>query len=184
MFVLKNNSGEYLYKAKGCEIITTKDIIKSIRFDTFEEASDFRRRASISNFSIKNIEDPVLLKNVGEANDSLKEMIDIKHHISSLSDRITGIIDEEERCNERLEEIKLEMVDITHSIEFYNMSASEGYKQAKRLQDRLRERRMLKDKLVEIKILKKYNANNTVIEKFDGVLERKYTPRRLPDLFK
>lgn len=184
MYILKNDSGKYVLRSsKGNECLMTSDPIRAARFETFEEASDFRSTlVTESNFQIKNIEDNISLRK-GHVNESLKDMQDIQSIMSSLSSRITDILEEEDYCHKRLDEIKLELVDISHCIELYNMSASDGYKKAKMLQDTLRERRQLKDRLVEIDILKHFNPNIGVIKRFNGVSERRYTPRRIPELF-
>ena len=184
MYYLKNESGDYLFQVKGGECLTTADIARATRFYTFEEASEFRRTLPKSKFQIKNIEEEDTNFRKGHVSESLKDMEDIHSIMNSLRNRVTGVIDEEEYCNRRLNEIKLELVDISHSIELYNMSASEGYKKAKLLQDTLRERRQLKDRLLEIEILKNFNPNNYVMKRFDGLADRKYCPRRMPELFK
>lgn len=80
-----------------------------------------------------------------------------------------------------------EITDIQHYIEFNHLNAAEGYKAYKLLQDKLLERRAIKDDYSKFQML----ADAKVSDIFDGTLEaniekinhRVYTPRVLKELF-
>lgn len=77
--------------------------------------------------------------------------------------------------------------DIEHYIEFYNLSASQGYKAYKILNDCLCERRAIKNELEQIDDVLRMNIGFISKGKLQGALARaedkRYTPRVLKELF-
>ena len=84
--------------------------------------------------------------------------------------------------------IDQEITDIQHYIEFNKLNAAEGYKVYKMLQDKLLQRRVIKDDLrkfqmlSDIKVSDIYNGN--LDKSIEEMSDRTYTPRRLTHLFK
>lgn len=101
---------------------------------------------------------------------------------------IVSFTHEYDALNKKLSTIDSEVSDIEHYIEFNKMNAAEGYKAFKMLQDKLLERRVIKDDYTKFQML----ASAKVSDIFDGTLDeklsaldsRKYTPRVLKELFK
>lgn len=77
--------------------------------------------------------------------------------------------------------------DIEHYVEFYNLSASKGYKASKMLKDCLCERRAIKNELEQIDDVLRMNIGFIGKGKLQGALTRaedkRYTPRVLKELF-
>lgn len=94
---------------------------------------------------------------------------------------------EHSELSKKMSRIDQEVSDIQHYIEFSKLNAVEGYKAFKLLQDKLLERRVIKDDLAKFQIL----ASAKVSDIYDGTLEnridefysRDYTPRVLKELF-
>ena len=89
--------------------------------------------------------------------------------------------------SQKLSAIDQEICDIQHYIEFNKLNAAEGYKAFKMLQDKLLERRVIKNDFAKFQMLN----DAKVSEIFDGTLDsklsamekKKYTPRVLKELF-
>ena len=87
----------------------------------------------------------------------------------------------------KIKDIELEITDIEHAAEFYNLNASQGYKLYKLLHNARIERRKLKDNLAKIDMLLDVNVNVDAMEvlrkRLLGMDNRKYTPRINNELF-
>ena len=100
---------------------------------------------------------------------------------------LTAFHKEHSELSQKMSKIDQEVSDIQHYIEFNKLNAAEGYMAFKMLQDKLLERRVIKDDLAKFQML----AAAKVSDIFDGTLEkhiealesRTYTPRVLTHLF-
>lgn len=88
--------------------------------------------------------------------------------------------------NSELSRVDLERVDIEHVAEFSNLNVVDGYKLYKKLHDNAIERRKIKDEIFKISLLLKSSMNlksaNNIKSSFDGLKNRKYSPRVLDDV--
>lgn len=88
---------------------------------------------------------------------------------------------------EMIHTIDLEIVDIEHAAEFYNLNASQGYKLYKLLHDARIERRKLKDELEKINLSLGTSIRSSNMENLQrsivGLEHRQYTPRVNKELF-
>lgn len=116
-------------------------------------------------------------------------MADKKYEIFDELEKIgVAICDRRKYLFSELSKIDKERTDIEHFIEIYPLSASQGYKIAKKLQDCLSRRREIKN---EIEVLNRISALK-VCEIYKGkganalakLESKQYTPRILKDLFK
>lgn len=76
--------------------------------------------------------------------------------------------------------------DILHYLEFYPISASDGYMLSKQLQDLRRERRKIKNELHAISVISTGCAqiiDSSVQKSIRGMEDRKYTPRIKGNIF-
>lgn len=84
--------------------------------------------------------------------------------------------------------IDLEITDIEHYIEFHDLNAYQGWLIFKLLQQKLRERRVIKDSIIAITALEDCGIDTSAIRhaavRIGNLKKRKYTPRALPELFK
>ena len=100
---------------------------------------------------------------------------------------LTSFNKEHSELSKKMSKVDQEVSDIQHYIELNSLNAAEGYKAYKMLQDKLLERRVIKDDLAKFQML----ASAKVSDIFDGTLEkniedfynRSYTPRVLTELF-
>ena len=111
--------------------------------------------------------------------------------IDDYIDRLKEITDEIDlnylALKRDLERVEKEIVDIYHAMEFYDLSASKGYKIYKMMQKRLQHRREIKDELEKIKIMLGIHIEkesvNKAKEKIEGMEQRRYIPRVMIELF-
>lgn len=134
--------------------------------------------------------------------DSIKvEPVVTKPHVSKIADKslfddvinqirtvdAANFSKEQEILAQKLSTVDREICDITHYIEFNRLSAAKGYEAYKMLQDKLLERRVIKDDFAKFQMLSEAKVSDI----FDGTLEKKlsaldtkmYTPRVLKELF-
>lgn len=88
---------------------------------------------------------------------------------------------------EMIHKTDLEIVDIEHAAEFYNLNASQGYKLYKLLHDSRNKRREYKDELEKINLSLGTSIRSTNMENLErsiiGLEHRQYTPRINKELF-
>lgn len=110
------------------------------------------------------------------------------HIVSQLkSIDFTGLDGEQNTLSQQLSFIDQEISDIQHYIEFNRLNAAQGYKAFKLLQDKLLERRAIKNDFAKFQML----TDAKMSDVFDGTLDKKlttlnektYTPRVLKELF-
>ena len=88
---------------------------------------------------------------------------------------------------EKVHEKDLEIVDIEHAAEFYNLNASQGYKLYRLLHDARNQRREYKDELEKINLSLGTSIGSNNMENLKrsimGLDNRQYTPRINKELF-
>ena len=88
---------------------------------------------------------------------------------------------------EEIQKVDLEIVDIEHAAEFYDLNASQGYKLYKLLRDNRIKRRELKDELEKINLFLGTSIKSANMENLErsilGLDNRQYTPRINKELF-
>lgn len=88
---------------------------------------------------------------------------------------------------EKIQMIDLEIVDIEHAAEFYNLNASQGYKLYKMLHNARVERREFKNELEKINMFLSSTISSDKMENLKksiiGLDNRQYTPRVNKELF-
>lgn len=111
----------------------------------------------------------------------------VKDDINDFSIKLKKIIDNREELLQQLSDVDLELSDIEHYIENNKFSACDGYKLAKMIQDKRKQRRIIKDKIKVIDTIKTESCsgifNGRLVEKLDKLGQWKYTPRVLINLF-
>ena len=88
---------------------------------------------------------------------------------------------------EQLSQIDLELSDLAHYMEFYNLNACRGYKAYKEFRDARRKRRIIKDELDALRKLGDCTLDPDVLADVQASVEnmgdRRYRPRVRVDLF-
>lgn len=112
--------------------------------------------------------------------DIVEKVTEIENFVKDLQERQLYL--------QRLQsEIELEIVDIEHATEFYNLNAAQGYKIYKMLHDRQNRRRDVKNEMEKIKYILNGSMRSMLLgnitKSINGLDERQYTPRVLKELF-
>lgn len=112
---------------------------------------------------------------------------DILDKIKEISEFTKQIEERRLYLMEMIHTIDLEIVDIEHAAEFYNLNASQGYKLYKLLHDARNRRREYKDELEKINLSLGTSIRSTNMENLErsilGLDNRQYTPRINKELF-
>lgn len=112
---------------------------------------------------------------------------DLKESINELSEKFTTLKGNKEWLLDEESNIDKQISDILHYIEFYNFSASNGYKLCKALKELRLRRRDIKNKIELINIISTHTcnsiANGNTNKAIDNLSKKQYTPRVLNDLF-
>lgn len=107
--------------------------------------------------------------------------------IKKITDTAVNLEERKNELSAMLSDVDLQICDIYHYIEDKNMNCCEGYKIAKALQVRLRNRRKIKNELEVITNL--FNSGfssrslKAVQRSVENLSNKKYRPRVLPELF-
>lgn len=110
----------------------------------------------------------------------------IQPHLNPISNN-TIVANCVKEYEEKERQIKKEICDLYHYIEFYDLSAAEGYKAYKALQTRLQKRREIKNTLIRFNIVSQATPddiiNGNLERRLSGLNNRKYECRAIPELF-
>lgn len=112
---------------------------------------------------------------------------ELQSDINDLSSKLKLLKGNKEWLLDMQSEVDKEISDIMHFIEFYNFSASDGYKLCKALKDLRLRRRKIKNELELINIVNTQSLNNVASgqtnKAINGLDDKKYAPRVLQELF-
>lgn len=112
---------------------------------------------------------------------------DISDKIKEISEFIKEIEQRRLFLLYKIHEIDLDIVDIEHAAEFYNLNAAQGYQIYKMLHDARVQRREFKDELQKIELLLGTSMRSMNMENLEksikGMDSRKYSPRINKKLF-
>lgn len=110
----------------------------------------------------------------------LEKMIDWENYIKSLQEYMTTI-------DSQLSLVDMEICDIRHYAEDFDLNMYQGWKLYKMLQDACRRRRKIKDERIKVEYILARNfvdcTNNAISNYIKNLDNRKYTPRVLKELF-
>ena len=183
----------------------TKILNKAKVFDTFDLANNvFKSSISKSlkqmGFQVRETEiDTNRINNTVNvninttSNDKINfsytevDIDDLRESINGLSEKFTTLKGNKEWLLDEESNIDKQISDILHYIEFYNFSASDGYKLCKALKELRLRRRDIKNKIELINIISTHTcnsiANGNTNKAIDNLSKKQYTPRVLNDLF-
>lgn len=91
------------------------------------------------------------------------------------------------QLSDELSQVDLEICDIQHYIEFFNLDAARGYKAYRMLKERLQRRREIKEEIAKTNLL--LNGSSTdyssgkISRQIENFNNKSYTPRVLSELF-
>ena len=194
MFILENRLGGYITNVDN-KFTITGNIKKAAVFQTEQKAINVKNSlpkiVKRDTFYVKELSPEVEDKLVEDANYVITghtnrddEVVNkIKDMLKEISICENDLKYKEEEYRSRISEIDKELVDIDHWIEFYPVSAYDGYRMTKMRKDRLLERRKIKDSLSEISIIRSIGGGQR-LKSLKGIEDKKYTPRILTDIFR
>lgn len=191
-FVVKINDSEYLTKNSVNKYILTPSIAKAIKFSSMEKANNIICSSLPESIRNKKIEIKSFSKeNPLSDNDEVSyvpfDIEEMKAGISTLEGQMNVIKGNKQYWLNQLSEVDKELSDIEHYIEFTKFSASEGYNLAKSIKECRQRRREIKNNLELISILNlgccNMISNGTLLNRINGLNDKKYTPRVLTELF-
>ena len=190
---------------------TTKEIDKAKIFDKIKTAnnvyrSSISREYKLMGFQVKEVDTGnsnnnnsvtintnVNISNTASSNDKINssytkvDIDDLRESINSLSEKFTALKGNKEWLLNEESNIDKQISDILHYIEFYNFSASDGYKLCKVLKELRLRRRDIKNELELIGIISTHTCNNiangNTNKAIDTLGKKQYAPRVLNDLF-
>ena len=189
-YIICNENDYLLQPAKG-EIKLVNNMKKASKWEDELKANNFFKSISKSTkfkecnlkveyVSQEEIATDLPVKPVELSYDILEKVKEMHVFTKELENRKLYLSD-------KLSKIDLEIVDIEHAAEFYNLNASQGYKLYKLLHDRRIERRKIKDELQIIGFTLGTTINSTNIHNLErsilGMDNKKYTPRINKELF-
>lgn len=184
------NGNDYLKQTKEGYFIVG-DVNKATKWSRIESADNVCRCLNRSSKYKEYMFEVKLASSSNKITTLPDEEVELQYDIL---DKVKEISDFTQRLEKRslylnsmLSKIDLEIVDIEHAAEFYELNAAQGYKIYKLLHDARVKRRAVKNELEEIKLslgtsLTSVNLSN--LEKsIIGLSNRKYTPRINKELF-
>ena len=171
----------------------TNDINIAYKMNCLEDCAVFMAaKVSKSQIYSCKIVDIDTMENVEGFNSSDSEEVttgmgDIKNtirNIFEISDSVESVMN---NLNKEYKEVELEICDIYHYIEINNLSASEGYKVYKKLQDTLKKRRVIKDNMQRFRMFDEIFSGK-ILGRLNEVYtfenDRSYHPRVDKKMFK
>lgn len=187
-YILCNNDNYLAQDIKnGMYIINTMD--KAQKWDKIEKANNvlnlLPKKFSKYHLEVKYVsKENKIINPVARPIELGYDILDKVKEISIFTKQL-----EERRLYlmEMIHTVELEIVDIEHAAEFYNLNASQGYKLYKLLHDARVKRRELKDELEKINLSLGTSIRSDNMENLQrsivGLEHRKYTPRVNKELF-
>lgn len=194
MFILENRLGGYITNVNN-KFTVTGNIKKAFVFATERKALNVKeslpRTVKRETYYVRELstetedsmiedEDYIVTGHIDRDNEYINK---VKKMLQEISNCEEDLLLKEEEYKSRLSELDKELVDIDHWIEFYPVSAYDGYRMTKMRKDRLLERRKIKDSLSEISIIRSIKGGET-LKNLNGIEEKKYTPRALTNIFR
>lgn len=180
---------EYIVKY-GCRYVV-QDLKSKVHLtDKREKATRWRKLQSAQNVistlrTGKAYKDCVFsLERITEEGESLDPT---SEKVLQLNDLVIELGARKEQLVSELSKLDLTISDLEHAAEFYNYSASQGYKLYRKMHEVTIARRKCKNELQKIDYAMKTTLNPKGIDwlssSIHGLENRKYAPRVLNDLF-
>ena len=189
MFVVAG-SGMYLARGGNVAWKAVEDLCDADMYDTREQANKalLNSTKKLRNKYGFKVVDVSSFEEFGTTidNDSSNQFdLDVLTASNELKDIANKIMIRREHLTRELSLIDLEIQDIEHAAEFYELNASQGYKLYKMLHDARIKRRNIKDEWSMLGAFLNSSIKNmdNVRKMSDGLDNRQYTPRVNKELF-
>lgn len=187
-YILCNNDNYFCQtKKKGMHIVHTMG--EAQKWNAIEKANNVLKTLP-KDFSHYHLEVKYVSSQNKVINPPAKPIeleYDILDKVKEISEFTKQIEERRLYLMEMIHTVDLEIVDIEHAAEFYNLNASQGYKLYKLLHDARNRRREYKDELEKINLSLGTSIRSTNMENLErsilGLDNRQYTPRINKELF-
>lgn len=185
-YVIK--SGEsYMKFMQNSSPAKVDTVLKATIFSTSEDANkrigDIPKKMR-EDLTVCKLEEPHVVQTANYLPFTLGET---KEWLTKIECVLRNIQSSKHSLEKEVRDIELEILDIEHFGELYNVSGSEGYNLFRRISNLRRERREIKDKLLVIDNLANASINQLVSgdirRSMNGLERREYKPRIAKDLF-
>ena len=195
MYLICNENNHYATtptKNKGYQIVS--DIEKAHHWEKLESAQNFLSnncsqvdKLKIHTWHIIDVSTGEIVEDTPIENIIPVESCNILDTIKEISSFTKKIELRKIYLAEQLRQIEMEIVDIEHAAEFYNLNASQGYKLYKMLHNARVKRRAIKDELQIIGYTLASSLTSNSMDNLEssilGLDNRKYMPRVNKELF-
>lgn len=184
-----SNGKSYLEISAQNQMLTTSYINRAHTFGNKKTAEKY---CSMLPKSMKNLKyKPIFISNPDPENPNLQpELLQPEFyltHLKDFSDFIHTIRHQKECLVSEQKKAELEIEDIEHAAEFYNLDASHGYQLYKMLHEARVRRRKCKNAIAWIDFILEQRPErfieNDPTPRIAGTRSRDYAPRALPELF-
>jgi len=187
-YVICNDKNQYLYWGDNGRGITSS-YDEATKWQHIDKANNALKSLGAS-YTGYNLAVKVAIKENGTVIPPAKP-VSLNYNIAEKIDEIKAFVKnlEERRLflMGQIQILDLELVDIQHAAEFYNLNASQGYKLYKLMHDVTTKRRDFKDELQQIDLSLGTILRTEHMEKLEksiaGMSSRQYTPRINKKLF-
>lgn len=183
-----DGSGNY-YRIDGNNQLVIAENRDAASLFSLEEASERIGDGKKSQFyATLPMDEAVAEKSRDKAyNPAETDLLEYLRHFALMTSNIKKY---EEELNQKLSEVDLEICDIMHLVELYNLSEEESLNAMALLKERREYRREVKDEMYRVDCFKNsIGTTENIIKAKDAVKlmkkldKRRYVPRRLNDIF-
>lgn len=184
-----SNGKSYVEITEQNQMLTTSDINRAHTFGSRKTADKY---CTMLPKAMKNLKyKPIFISNPNPDNPYLQpEILQAEFyltHLKDFRDFIHTIRSQRECLAAEQKKAELEIEDIEHAAEFYNLDASHGYQLYKMLHEARVRRRKCKNALAWIDFILEQRperfVENDPSPRIAGTRSRDYAPRALPALF-
>lgn len=183
----QNNNVYVRQNKKGYSLVGNKD--QATEWDKIASANNVRRELS-KKFCVSDLEVRIVAQ---ECEATIEEVAskELDYDILSKADEIAELAEQAEGrklyLQEEIRKTDLEIVDIEHAAEFYELDAGRGYKLYRLLHDVRVKRRGLKNELEKINLFLGASIDSKKLgglrKRIVGLDNKQYTPRINKELF-
>lgn len=187
-YVICNSNEQYFqFGENGAKVVSSYD--EATKWSDITKANNVLRTMS-SKYHPYNFSVQVAIRENGSTVPPAKAVnleYDIEEKINEIKAFVKNLEERRLFLLSQIQILDLELVDIQHAAEFYNLNASQGYKLYRLMHDVTTKRRNFKDELKKIELSLGSSLTTSTIGNLEkamaGLNNRQYTPRINKTLF-
>lgn len=195
VYIKRDNNNSFSVTTYKSQAYVFEDIKKANNF-LINFPNIFKHKYKDWKYVSINVDNKIIVDHIVEQNNPVDSSIshykftdfdELINSINELSSRINHLYDNKDFLSHELSVTDKQIDEVMHFIEFENFSASFGYKLSLLLKLLRKYRRKLKNEFELIKSFNVHTCNNiargNTTNAVAGLLNRKYTPEYMSDLF-